>query len=138
MRVASLGSGSRGNGTLVQSGDALVLIDCGFSLKETERRLARLGVDAQQLDAIIVTHEHTDHCSGVGRLSRRYELPVYMSHGTYVSERCSDVYDYQMVCSERSFRVGELELTPVAVPHDAREPCQLFAERARKVLLVPS
>ena len=124
MRIASLGSGSRGNGTLVKFEDSLVLIDCGFSLKETERRLERHGVSAQQLDAIVVTHEHSDHCSGVGRLSRRYEIPVYMSHGTYVSERCSDVHEYRMVCSEKPFMVGGLELTPVAVPHDAREPCQ--------------
>lgn len=124
MRIASLGSGSRGNGTLISFGESLVLIDCGFSLKETERRLARHEVSAEQLDAIIVTHEHSDHCSGVGRLSRRYQLPVYMTHGTYVSERCSDVHQYHMVCSERPFSVGELELTPVAVPHDAREPCQ--------------
>ncbi|WP_230855651.1 MBL fold metallo-hydrolase, partial [Pseudomonas coronafaciens] len=82
MRFAVLGSGSRGNGTLVASNDTYILVDCGFSLKETERRLARLGVAASQLSAILVTHEHADHVHGVGLLSRRHNVPVYLSGGT--------------------------------------------------------
>jgi phosphoribosyl 1,2-cyclic phosphodiesterase len=64
VQFASLGSGSKGNSTLVRAGDTLVMIDCGFSLRETLRRMARLQVDPQQLDAILVTHEHSDHSSG--------------------------------------------------------------------------
>ena len=82
MRFAVLGSGSQGNGTLIGSEDTLVLVDCGFSLRETERRLARLGVAPSQLNAILVTHEHADHVHGVGLLSRRYNIPVYLSEGT--------------------------------------------------------
>ena len=82
MRFAVLGSGSQGNGTLVAHDDTYVLVDCGFSLRETERRLLRLGVHPAQLSAILVTHEHADHVHGVGLLSRRYNLPVYMSRGT--------------------------------------------------------
>ena len=82
MRFAVLGSGSRGNGTLVASHDTYVLVDCGFSLRETERRLERLGVSGHQLSAILVTHEHADHVHGVGLLSRRYDVPVYLSDGT--------------------------------------------------------
>ncbi|HKK23605.1 MAG TPA: MBL fold metallo-hydrolase, partial [Pseudohaliea sp.] len=82
VRVASLGSGSRGNATVVASGASCVLVDCGFSLRETTRRLARLGLAPGDLDAILVTHEHSDHATGVGALSRRHGIPVYASHGT--------------------------------------------------------
>ena len=61
IRFASLGSGSKGNGTLVESGDTCVLIDCGFSIRETERRLARLGRSPADLQGVLLTHEHTDH-----------------------------------------------------------------------------
>ena len=66
MRFAVLGSGSQGNGTLIASADTYVLVDCGFSLRETEKRLLRLGVNPAQLSAILVTHEHADHVHGVG------------------------------------------------------------------------
>ena len=78
MRLASLGSGSKGNATLVAAGDTLVMVDCGFSLRETRRRMARLGVDPDQLDAVLVTHEHSDHSAGVGVLSRNHN--VHSSH----------------------------------------------------------
>ena len=86
MRFASLGSGSRGNATLVEAGATRVLIDCGFSVAETERRLARLSLQVQDLDAILVTHEHSDHIAGVARLSRRHGIPVWMTpeHGDIV------------------------------------------------------
>ena len=75
MRFASLGSGSRGNATLIESGSTLVMVDCGFSCRETERRMARLGCSAAQLAAILVTHEHGDHIRGVGVLARASRLP---------------------------------------------------------------
>ncbi len=85
-RFASLGSGSRGNSTMVEWCNGSLLIDCGFSVKEAELRLARLGKTAQDLTAILVTHEHSDHIKGVAALSRRYDLPVYMTPGTYHSK----------------------------------------------------
>lgn len=124
MQFASLGSGSRGNGTLVRDGDTLLLVDCGFSLREVERRLQRLEVDPVQISAILVTHEHTDHCSGVSRLSRRHEIPVYMTHGTHNSGRCDAVFETCFFRSEVEFSIGSIRVQPVAVPHDAREPCQ--------------
>ena len=134
MRFASLGSGSRGNATVISSGETCVLVDCGFSVKETERRLQRLGLSCSDLDAVFVTHEHSDHCAGVARLTRRYNMPVYMTHGTYLSRRLSDIEDVSFCASEEQIRVGSLLLTPVAVPHDAREPCQFVIEDDGKAL----
>lgn len=129
MRFASLGSGSKGNATLVQGGGTLVMIDCGFSLRETVRRLSRLGVEPQELDAILVTHEHSDHSSGVAALSRRYGIPVYLTHGTAGSGRCDGAHRvFRFNCGER-FAVGELQVEAVAVPHDAAEPCQYRLSR---------
>ncbi len=130
MRFASLGSGSRGNATLIQQGATLLMIDCGFSAREAERRLGRLGLKASQLTAILVTHEHTDHCSGVARLSRNFQIPVYMTHGTFATDRCAEVFQVHHFHSEMVFTVGEIAVTPVAVPHDAREPCQFVLTSA--------
>lgn len=128
MHLASIGSGSKGNGTLLRTESACVLIDCGFSLKEAERRLARRGMSGAQISAILVTHEHGDHIGGVGALSRRYSIPVYLSHGTHLSGRCEDVY--QRVCFDAgdSFRIHDINVTSVLVPHDARQPCQYVLE----------
>ena len=134
MRFASLGSGSKGNATLVQTDRSLVMIDCGFSVRETTRRLARLGLEPKQLDAILVTHEHSDHSSGVAGLSRRYEVPVYLTHGTRDSGRCDGSFDMLPFNCGEVFEVGDLRVEAVAVPHDAAEPCQYRLACAGKAL----
>jgi phosphoribosyl 1,2-cyclic phosphodiesterase len=134
IRFASLGSGSKGNATLVAAAGTLLLIDCGFSLRETERRLALLGVNAGDIDAVLVTHEHSDHCAGVARLSRRHELPVYLTHGTWGSGRLDGCHAVRPFNSGECFTIGDLEVQAVAVPHDAREPCQYrFAHGGRSL-----
>jgi len=137
VQFASLGSGSRGNATLVRDGNTLLLVDCGFSVREVERRLQRLEIDAGNISAILVTHEHTDHSSGVSRLSRRHQIPVYLTHGTYNSGRCEDLFETCFFHSEEQFNIGSIRVQPVAVPHDAREPCQfvLHTENARLGIL---
>ena len=131
MRFASLGSGSRGNATLVEAGATRVLLDCGFSCAETERRLMRLGLDAQQVDAILVTHEHSDHIMGVARFSRRFGIPVWMTAGTEAVHRGGEVAAWHCFSSHEPFRIGDLEIAPYPVPHDAREPCQfVFSDGA--------
>ena len=124
MQFASLGSGSKGNATLVRAGGTLVVVDCGFSLRETRRRLARLEVEPDQIDAILVTHEHTDHSSGVAALSRDYRIPVYLTHGTAGTGRCDGCHELRPFNCEDSFSIGEITVNAVAVPHDAAEPCQ--------------
>ncbi len=132
MRFSVLGSGSRGNGTLVASNDTYVLVDCGFSLRETERRLDRLGVSGRQLSAILVTHEHADHVHGVGLLARRYDLPVYLSDGTFRGMR-KPVEVAGALKGGQKLRIGALDIDVVSVAHDALEPTQfVFSDGQRR------
>lgn len=124
LRFASLGSGSGGNGTLVAYGDCLVLIDCGFGLKDAWARLARLGVAPEQLTAIFVTHEHTDHASGVTALAHRFRKPVHLSHGTLRALPKLDTALARPFLSGAEFALGTARVQAVTVPHDAREPTQ--------------
>src|SRR5690625_7280015 len=97
MQFASLGSGSRGNATVVAWGTGALLVDCGFSIRETKARLARLGLTPSDLSAILVTHEHSDHIKGVAPLARRYNLPVYMTPGTYHARDLGELPDIRLV-----------------------------------------
>ena len=125
IQFASLGSGSKGNATLVSCGSTHLLIDCGFAMKETTRRLQRLGLEPEQLTAVLITHEHADHIAGAGALTRRYQLPLYTTSGTKISGRFKgEVPDWRPINPEHSFAVNDLEVLPVTVPHDAREPVQ--------------
>ena len=124
MRFASLGSGSRGNATLVEADATLVMIDCGFSCRETERRLLQLGRSPSDLSAILVTHEHGDHVRGVPLLARKYDLPVWMTRGTrrmLKDDRLPRVHHFD---GHAGFSIGALGVQPFTVPHDACEPCQ--------------
>lgn len=133
MRFAVLGSGSQGNGTLIGSGDTHVLVDCGFSLRETERRLARLGVSPERLSAVLVTHEHADHVHGVGLLARRYNLPVYLSRGTLRGLR-KPLEATGFLAANDTLDVGTLSIKAVGVTHDALEPLQyVFSDGRRRL-----
>ncbi len=137
MRFASLGSGSKGNATLVEAGATRLLVDCGFSCAETEKRLARLSLQPTDLAAILVTHEHGDHISGVASLSRRYRLPVWMTAGTEAAHKGGELVDYRCINSHCEFRIGDLQVHPFPVPHDAREPCQfVFSDGRRRLGLL--
>ncbi len=125
IRFASLGSGSAGNALLVEDGASCLMLDCGFGLRETVARLQRLGLEVSDLAGILLTHEHGDHANGVFRLARKFGLPVWMTHGTWVGCRESDAgLDLRIIDSHRSWSVGDLEIQPFPVPHDAREPVQ--------------
>lgn len=129
---ASLGSGSRGNGTVVSFGGVHLLVDCGFTVKQTRQRLARLGLDAADLTAILVTHEHSDHIAGVGPLARRFGLPVYLTHGTLGAHgsRLGDwaMLDLRPFSGGHEFEIDGIGISAVTVPHDAREPVQYVFE----------
>ena len=130
-RFASLGSGSRGNATLVQTAGTTLLIDNGFAVKELVRRAELLGVDPAGVDAVLVTHEHGDHMRGVGAFSRRFDTQVWMSHGTWRAADFGRVPQLQLFNShDGPIRIGDIQVTPVAVPHDAREPTQFICRHA--------
>lgn len=125
IRFASLGSGSAGNALLVEHGATCLMLDCGFGLRETVARLLRLGRAPSDLAGILVTHEHGDHVAGVFRLARKFGLPVWMTHGTWAGCREADSeLDLRIIDSHRSLSIGDLEVLPFPVPHDAREPVQ--------------
>ncbi len=133
LRFASLGSGSRGNACVIESGSTRVLLDCGFSVSEIDRRLARLGLGGGDLDAILVTHEHSDHLAGAARLSRRYCLPVWLTAGTLAASRDDGYHQVEVFHAHDVFEVGDLQLHPFPVPHDAREPAQfVFSDGDRR------
>lgn len=131
MRFCSLGSGSTGNATLIESrsatGTTRVLVDCGFSMRELTARLQRAGVEPAQLNAVFITHEHGDHVGCALTLARRYRVPLWMSRGTYRAIGEPDPTDLPLSFASDgvAIAVGDIELRPYTVPHDAREPLQL-------------
>lgn len=131
MRFCSLGSGSGGNATIVEARDGLrthrVAIDCGFSLREFEARLARAGLQASELDAVFVTHEHGDHVGCALTLARRHALPLWTSRGTWRAIGGADEtgLDIRFARDGEPVDIGALRLLPYTVPHDAAEPLQL-------------
>jgi phosphoribosyl 1,2-cyclic phosphodiesterase len=136
VRFASLGSGSEGNGLVVDAGGTRILIDCGFGVRDTKKRLARLGLSPSSLDAILVTHEHADHIGGVPAFAGKYGIPVWATFGTLavVSERFEGMERVYGFDSHERFAIGALEIQPVTVPHDAREPVQyVIGDGARRL-----
>ncbi|WP_439685057.1 Phosphoribosyl 1,2-cyclic phosphate phosphodiesterase [Cupriavidus oxalaticus] len=131
MRFAFLGSGSEGNSLLIESREdtttTRVLLDCGFGIRETARRLERLGVMPDQLDAVLVTHEHGDHVGSAYAFAARHRLAVYTSHGTWLATshmRGADIADVRVCGADHAFAIGGIQVMPYTVPHDAREPLQ--------------
>ena len=124
MRFAYLGSGSRGNAAVISAGATHVLLDCGFPASEAERRLQRLGLEAADLAAVLVTHEHGDHIGGVSALARRHGLAVYMTLGTRAAGKMHPAVDVRVIDGHSPLTIDALEVLPYPVPHDARQPCQ--------------
>ena len=108
------------------------MLDCGFTVRETERRLVRFGITPKNIAGIVVTHEHADHVGGVFKLARRYRIPVWISYGTWQSvQNDADGVDVHFCRDGDRVVIGDLELLPYTVPHDAREPIQFVATDGR-------
>lgn len=135
MRFALLGSGSEGNALVVEVGSTRLLLDCGFSASETLLRLQRLQLEAASISGILVTHEHSDHIGGVARLARRFDLPVWMTHGTLrVQPQSLAGVTVHEISPHQRFGIGDIEIQPCPVPHDAAEPVQyVFSDGARRL-----
>ena len=130
IRFASLASGSKGNCLVAEVGGSRLLLDCGLGPRETARRLARLGLAPADISAIIVTHEHDDHVGGVFAFAAQHRLPVWLTHGTWRAAVEAGKGDaagavcVNLVDSRTAFAVGDIQVHPYTVPHDAREPVQ--------------
>jgi phosphoribosyl 1,2-cyclic phosphodiesterase len=132
LRFASLGSGSRGNASLVEFGDTLIMIDCGLPRRVVEERLGALGRSPREIAVVLVTHEHGDHSRGVGAFSRRYGIPVLATHGTASAVR--GLNGVKHLSCHRALEIRSIRVEPFPVPHDAREPCQFaFHAGGRKL-----
>lgn len=138
MRFASLGSGSSGNSLVIETSATRVLLDCGFGLRELTKRMGRLGLTPDQLTGILVTHEHDDHVGGVFRLANKYQIPVWLTHGTfvmaerYMPSRCD--FTVNVIDSHEPFELGDFHVQPFPVPHDAREPVQFVLGNGKRRL----
>ncbi len=136
MRFACLGSGSRGNALVVEKDRTRLMLDCGYPVRETERRLARLGLAPGDLAGILITHEHSDHIAGAYKLARKHALPLWLTRGTLKGfpRDASDLPRINLIDGHSPFGVGELQLQPFPVPHDAREPAHfVFSDGARRL-----
>jgi phosphoribosyl 1,2-cyclic phosphodiesterase len=124
LSVCVLASGSRGNAIYIDDGKTAVLIDAGLSGVEIQRRMDRKGLDPDSLDAILVSHEHSDHIQGVGVLSRRFSLPVYINEGTRLATGSSlgKLKEVKPFTCGNSFVVNSLTIHPFSISHDAEDP----------------
>ena len=124
IRFCVLASGSRGNSIYIESPGSRILIDAGLSGKETLGRLSAIGVPPESLDALVVSHEHTDHIRGVGVLARRLEVPVYITRTTLdaAAATLKKIPALQLFRDGTSLRIGDMSLRPFAASHDAADP----------------
>lgn len=138
MRFASLASGSRGNCLVVEAGATRVLLDCGLAPRETERRLARLGLTPAGLSAILVTHEHEDHAGHAFAFAALHGVPLCLSYGTRAAleeaGKTNAAAEVRLIDGRSAQALDGLELRPFTVPHDAREPVQfVFSDGASRL-----
>ena len=123
MRISLLASGSRGNALLLSSGRTRILVDAGLSAREVCRRLESIGVAPESIDALLITHEHSDHVRGLGPLARRLRLPVYIH-----TDVVGILKDVGVPAEVREFDeslellIGDLAVRPFPITHDARCP----------------
>ena len=124
LSVCALASGSKGNAFFISNGSTSILVDAGFSGIEIEKRLESKGLNPENLDAILVSHEHTDHIRGVGVLARRFKIPVYMNRETdkaSMAQTGNIKNKYYFNCGS-SFRINKLSIHPFSISHDAAAP----------------
>ncbi len=127
MRFASVGSGSAGNCMVIEQAHTRLLLDCGFSANEIAKRLQALDLKPEQISGILVTHEHDDHAKGAFKFAAKFNVPVWLSHGSLrMCERYMPAAPIQIniIDSHTLFSIEDIEINPYPVPHDAREPTQ--------------
>lgn len=139
IEIYSLMSGSSANSTLITDGKNNILVDCGTSGKKIFESLKRIDVMPEMINAILVSHEHSDHTKGVGVLARKLKIPVYATKGTHNLLNAGNIDEKQIktVTTDIPFAIGDIEITPFKIPHDASEPCgYCFKDKTDKVTIV--
>ncbi len=125
-----LGSGSSGNTTLVSDGDTHILVDVGLSGRETAKRLRECGLEPEKISAIVISHEHGDHCRGVQPFAKDLDIPVFMTDEAYSNSGMSlDLRKRQRIYSGERFEVHGFYFTSFSVPHDSVDPLGFVIEK---------
>jgi phosphoribosyl 1,2-cyclic phosphodiesterase len=125
-----LGSGSSGNTTLVSDGDTHILVDVGLSGRETVRRLRECGLEPEHISAVVVSHEHGDHCRGVGPFAKSLDIPVFMTEGAFGnSGMILDSRKHRRIAPGENFEVCGFFFTSFSVPHDSIDPLGFVIEK---------
>ncbi len=136
VKLCTLCSGSSGNAVYVEADETKILIDCGIAGKAASDRLCSIGVDPSELSAILVTHEHIDHIRGVGVMSRRFNLPIYASAGTWngMIETIGNISHEKIhyIAADTPFSVGDAVIFPFATSHDANESLGFTVSNGKK------
>ena len=128
MRLCSIASGSSGNCIYVGNDNTHILVDTGISKKKIDEGLHELGVKGEELNGILITHEHSDHIQGLGVFSRKYQIPIYATKGTlagikaYKSLGCMPEGLLHEIEVDKDFMLGDIEVHPFAISHDANQP----------------
>ncbi len=140
MKLCSLSSGSSGNAIYIETEKSKFLIDAGFSGVQIETLLKAIGVQAKELDFLLVTHEHSDHIKGVGVLSRRYDLPIYANYGTWMAMtgKLGKIKEknIQVFKTDREFSIRDVDILPIGIYHDSAEAVGYIVENAGEKLSV--
>src|SRR5258706_15002960 len=143
--LSLLASGSRANCALIASSTTRILIDAGLSCRETFKRLRALGERPEELSAILITHEHSDHIAGLQRLAAKLKVPVFLTESThrgwgpamrYEEGKVPELPKQERFVSGRCFQIGDIEITPFTIPHDAADPAGItFRAEVVRIIL---
>lgn len=138
IKFQSIVSGSSGNCIFFCCNNTKILIDCGISGKKITAYLNDMGIDPCEIDKILVTHEHIDHTSGVGIISRKFDIPILASEGTWDGMEIGKIKDENMFWFDKnkSFEIGDIKINPFDIPHDAFQPTGYIIEAEGKKFAV--
>ncbi|MCI9446835.1 MAG: MBL fold metallo-hydrolase [Lachnospiraceae bacterium] len=138
MKLCSIASGSSGNCIFAASDTTNIMIDAGISGKRIEEGLNEIGHTARDMGGILVTHEHSDHISGLGVVSRRYGIPIYATKGTKEAVlKCKSVGEippelFREIWEDEEFFIGDIKVSPISISHDAAQPTAFVLRQGRK------
>ena len=140
LKFCSLYSGSSGNSLLVESNKTKILIDCGTSAKKIITALNELNIDITNIDAILITHEHTDHVQSLGTISKKFDIPVFANYETWSAipnqAQKIDSKNRNIFINDTEFQIGNLQIFPFSTPHDAANPCGFSIVEKNKKLSI--